>query len=404
MEIHSTKYNSRAQTATTIIKNSERILDSSAVQFIEGTPIECNYYCIDTDASTTGRGFRDVDTRLGGAIKYNFIRNYVLYGFNEVKEMSKEEKEETGIQMVPAPNQALNLPNTLQPKEGDLLTLHIENNSIIYRVTSVEATSFHNRPYIKIEWTTEENLPFVEYSHKDMVKDGLITNEYDFISDNIGTDYTCFLKSGLHQKVLDITKLRDELNDTYIDYFYDENRNILININDDSLETRDYFPILVDYQMEFKPLYVYGINMILHHETILNKRSKINFKMSKLRKFIQRKDDDILDVGLAFKKWVYVTNNMSPTYKLQSYLNDNRFYNIFDYGQGENVEVPEMYLDIFKKFYNHSLNSNYLLDVLPDVVEIDITKEYLLYTPVLISILDIFLQETLLQEKSNRFY
>ena len=94
---------------------------------------------------------------------------------------------------------------------------------------------------------------------------------------------------------------------------------------------------------------------------------------------------------------------MSPTYKLQSYLNDNRFYNIFDYGQGENVEVPEMYLDIFKKFYNHSLNSNYLLDVLPDVVEIDITKEYLLYTPVLISILDIFLQETLLQEKSNRF-
>ena len=44
-----------------------------------------------------------------------------------------------------------------------------------------------------------------------MVKDGLITNEYDFISDNIGTDYTCFLKSGLHQKVLDITKLRDEL-------------------------------------------------------------------------------------------------------------------------------------------------------------------------------------------------
>ena len=69
MEIHSTKYNSRAQTATTIIKNSERILDSSAVQFIEGTPIECNYYCIDTDASTAGRGFRDVDTRLGGAIK-----------------------------------------------------------------------------------------------------------------------------------------------------------------------------------------------------------------------------------------------------------------------------------------------------------------------------------------------
>ena len=61
-------------------------------------------------------------------------------------------------------------------------------------------------------------------------------------------------------------------------------------------------------------------------------------------------------------------------------------------------------LDIFKRFYNRSLNSNFLLDVLPDAVEIDINKEYLLYTPVLISILDIFLQETLLQEKSNRFY
>ena len=404
MEIHSTKYNNRAQTATTIIKNAERVLDSSAVQFIDATPIECNYYSIDTDASSVGRGFRDIDTRLGGAIKYNFIKNYILYGFNEVKEMTKEEKEETGLQMVPAPNQALNLPNTLQPKAGDLLTLHIENNSIFYRVTSVEATSFHNRPYIKIEWTTEENLPFVEYSHKDMVKDKLITNEYEFISDNIGTDYTCFLQSGLHKKVLEITRLRDELNDTYIDYFYDENRNILININDDSLETRDYFSILVDYQMEFKPLYVYGINMVLHHETIINKRNKINFKMSKLRKFIQRKDDELLENGLSFKKWLYVTSNESPTYKLQSYLNDGRFYNIYDYGNGQVIEVPEMYKELFNHFYNHTLNSNYLLKVLPDIIEIDINREYLLYTPVLLSILDIFLQETLLQEKSNRFY
>ena len=39
MEIHSTKYNNRAQTATTIIKNAERVLDSSAVQFIDATPI-----------------------------------------------------------------------------------------------------------------------------------------------------------------------------------------------------------------------------------------------------------------------------------------------------------------------------------------------------------------------------
>lgn len=96
MEIKGVKYSTLGNTATSLLKNTERILDSSVTQFIDGaTPIVCNYYSIDTNMSTTGIGFKDDAGAFSGARKYKFIRDYIMYGYNEVKEMTAEDKEET---------------------------------------------------------------------------------------------------------------------------------------------------------------------------------------------------------------------------------------------------------------------------------------------------------------------
>lgn len=406
MEIKNIKYDNRAKTTTALIKNTERILDTSVTQFIEGTPIECNYYSIDYEASSTGIGFGDDAGPFSGARKYNLIKNYIMYGYNEVKEMSAEEKEETGIRYSLAENSALHLPYTINPKAGDLLTLHIENNTIFYIVTNAHPTTLHNKPYVKTDWALCEQLPRVHYSHKDMVRDGLIVNEYDFIAENVGTDFTSILKSEFLGDINKLKEKREELNELFNDFFYDEFRNIYTTEVNEYTGLIGYIPLLVDYQMEIKPLYVYGVNAVLHHETIHNKRTTANWKKSKLRSFILKRDRYILDHGLDFKTWIYMTDTNDPNYKIQSYLNNDKAYKIYDYGVSEsmeNIKVPEEYIKVFEMYCNKEMNISNVLKTLEDV-DINIDIEYLLYTPVLLSILDIYTAELMIQNKEDRFY
>lgn len=406
-EIKNIKYNNRAQSATGILKNAERVLDSSVTQFIKGTPIECDYYSYDKDASSIGVGFHDDNGPFSGARKYNYIKGYIMYGFNAVKEMTKEDSDEMDFSYKLADNQSVHLPNTVNPKEGDLITLKIENNSIFYIVTKAEKTTFHNHSFIRTEWNLCENLPYDNYSHKDMVKAGLIVNEYKFVPEHIGTDYTCILRSDFWENIQKVKDFRSDLNDLYMDYFYDEDRNILTLDDEQSIPKRVYFPILNDFQMEFKPLYVFGVNMILHHETLINKRTKVNWKKSTLRRFVRDKKTKLLeDTGIYFDKWIYYTDPENPHYKLQSYLNDSRFYEVYDYGNNNNkINIPENFNILFHNYINDSISLKTLLsDIENDEYEIDITEEYLLFTPVFLYIIDDFLSKCMAEEKPDRFY
>lgn len=409
-EIKNIKYNSRAKTTTSLVKNAERVYDTSVTQFINATPIECNYYSYDNNMSTVGVGFKDDDGPMSGARKYNFIKDYVMYGFNAVKEMSKEEKEEIDISVEMAENQSLHLPNTIQPKEGDLITLHIENNSIFYIVVKAEPATFHNKSYWKIEWNKCEQLPYENYSHKDMERDGLIVNTYKFVPEHIGTDYSCFLKSDFYEKIVYLKEQREELNELYIDYFYDEHRNILIVEDEMSHTRREYITLLVDLQMEFKPLYVYNgeVNMVLHHETLIDKRTKMNWRKNPLRKFLKNKNTSILENGLSLRVWNYVTDPDVETYKLQSYLNDDRIYKIYDYGEDKKnkiLNVPDEYYNLFTDWCNNTIKLDKLISEFKrEKYDIDLSIEYLIYLPVLLYILDNFIAESILNEKIDRFY
>lgn len=407
-EIKNIRYNNRAATVTAIIKNAERVLDSSITQFVEGTPIECNYYSYDNDLSTVGVGFLDDDGPFSGARKYNFIKDYIMYGYNDVKELTKEEKDEIDITVEMASNSSLHLPNTIQPKEGDLLTLHIENNAIFYVVVKAEPATLHNKSFWKIEWNKCENLPSENYSHRNMELDGLINQVYKFVPEHVGTDYTCFLKTDFYDKIVYLKNQRYDINNMYNDYFYDEYRNVLLvdNYNMDGSPSI-YIPIITDLQMEFKPLYIYDgfVNMVLHIETITNKRTRLNWRRSPLRLFLQEKNTSILNKGLECAKSTYITNVDYKEYKLQSYLNDDRVYYVYSYGEGEVINIPDNFMDTFERFAMDKLSIDYFMDKFKEhYFDIDITKEYLLYTPVFLHILDSYIASSIANEKIDRFY
>ena len=218
----------------------------------------------------------------------------------------------------------------------------------------------------------------------------------------------------------------------YNDNFYDVNKNVFLF---QSAPTKyHYFPMINYLQEEFAPLWDNnGINMILHHETLVKRRYLSAYKKSNIRKFILGRGDNLTTTG-SDTTYVYDYTNTytKDTFKIQSYLNDHNQYKIheiveisasqsifadvndvYGYTVDESqfevpkltvetpVTIPSDILDILKGFKTLSIKE--INEILEDI-DIDYTLNYLYYTPVLLIILDLFLDGVLHSEKRNQFY
>lgn len=415
MEIKTIKTYSdnRSENVAGIINNLDKKLDTSVTQFVDGTPTLCNYYSVDKEVSTTGVGYMDNSGAFSGAVKYKLIKNFTIYGYDEEKTVDKERNEvldDMGkLEMI----SSLILPNTVIPVEGDRLTLAIENHTLLYKVVSVNLGTFTNRPYYKIEFTIDTELPNKDFKVSDIERLGLITKKYIFHFDNIGTDLSCFLEEDEYKNLIKLQKIRKDINDEYVEYFYNEMSNTFLCESEDEekVGVYSYFVPLVDLQMEFFPLKVYEtVDAILHHETVNSKRTIVSWKQSSIRKFINRKNDKLLEEGIKVYSYTYITNIDFIRYNIGSYFNNkSKSYVIYDYNSIHESQpptifhIPEEIKDIFIAYNRDEMNIEKVIEVLEDL-ELDFTREYLIYIPILLVLIDVFIYNLLYVNKHDRFY
>lgn len=414
--------NNRGENVAGIINNLDKKLDTSVTQFVDGTPTLCNYYAIDKELSTTGVGFNDNAGAYSGAVKYKLIKNFTIYGYEDEKTVDKERVEvldDVGkMEMI----SSLILPNTVIPVEGDRLTLAIENHSLLYKVVSVNLGTFTNKPYYKIEFAIDTELPAPDFKVSDLDRLKLITKKFIFHFDNIGTDLSCFLEEDEYKNLIKLQNLRKDLNDEYADFFYNELSNtFLCEMDEEKKDDEEddgifggkfsYFVPLVDLQMEYFPLKVYGtVDAILHHETVNKKKTLMNWKKSNIRRFINRKNNKLLEEGLKVYPYTYIPDINYVRYNIGSYFNNRSFsYVIYDYDQvRENqpptiLRIPEDMKDVFTKYSEDNLKIKEVIEVLENI-ELDFTREYLIFTPILLVLIDIFIYNLLYVNDHERFY
>ena len=422
----------RAQVVADIIRNTGNVLDSSVTQFLDATPMLCNYLAIDKEATTSNIGTRDDAGAYAGARKYKLIENYVMYGHVDEKSITKDKDEALDIRYNTEEITSLHLPNTIIPMEGDRVVLDINNNNILYKVVRSEPTTFNNKPYYKSVIKLDDSLPSINYNIENMKRDGLISDTFVYNPDTLGTDYSPFIKRGTLIEISKFQDLRHEINTMYNDNFYDVNKNVFLF---QSAPTKyHYFPMINYLQEEFAPLWDNnGINMILHHETLVKRRYLSTYKKSNIRRFILGRGDNLTTTG-SDTTYVYDYTNTyrKDTFKIQSYLNDHNQYKIheiveisasqsifadvndvYGYTVDESqfevpkltvetpVTIPSDILEILKGFKTLSIKE--INEILEDI-DIDYTLNYLYYTPVLLIILDLFLDGVLHDEKRNQFY
>lgn len=131
-----------------------------------------------------------------------------------------------------------------------------------------------------------------------------MSGEYEFRYEFIGTEYSSVIESTILVTLIELQKIRNELNDQYIDIFYNSMYDTIISFEEENNIDKAYIiPYLVDLQKEFKLLKLNNNQLILNHLTLINNRHKQSYKISSLRKFFKQNKTDIGDIYYDINKY-----------------------------------------------------------------------------------------------------
>ena len=407
--INGRNYNSIPTGVNTMIKKTEKFLDSSLTKFIDNiTPIIMDYYAYDELASVTGVGDKTTYGPYSGATKYKVIKDYVGYGYVEERNTTIDKNEKEDIKMTSDVLSFLHLPNTINPTPNDRLTLKIENNQIFYYVTNIDYITLHNKAYIKVDYVKDDNCPEQPWTLDKMKSRGLISQELIFIQENLGTNYTPFLQEEKYNRLQELITKREEINEVYMSYFYDDYTNML-RFPDDKVDW-GYTPLLYFYQMEYFPLKIYQTNdLMLSNEALEDKLTTIKWKTHPFRKFLNKKDPSAIE-GISLYKYDYFHKQSDPYFKVNSYMNSMESYSVYDITKNRDkteviIEPANEIKEILSKWYYNEINEvSDILKLLEDFYLEEITLSYMVYIPLVLTIIDNIYQEFYTRYSANRFY
>lgn len=163
----------------------------------KGLPVD--YYNINTSRSTLDSSLKIAydDHGKDSPIRYNLIRDMYLYGIDRIA--MNLENNEYGVESSEITGDAIILPGTITPYVGDNFVINMIKQRYIFNVTFVNIDTFDNGSNY---WRIEYKLNHLD----DKEFKPLIIDEYEFISGNIGTNYSPIL---LKTK-FDICKILDD--------------------------------------------------------------------------------------------------------------------------------------------------------------------------------------------------
>ena len=402
-------YTPMAKSVNTMIKKTEKFLDTSLTRFVDGsTPIIMNYYSQDHLASVTGVGDKTTFGPYSGATKYKVVKDFIGYGYTDEKNTTTERNDKEDLKTDLDTLSFLCLPNTIIPTPGDRLTLELENHQIFYTVISIDQTTLHNRSFYKCDYKKDDNVPSRPLTLAHMIKEKLISNELIFVQENIGTEYSPFLEEANYKKLLKFTEHRYDLNEIYMSYFYDDYTNMLRSKDG---EYYQYTPLLYYLQMEYFPLKIYESNdLMLSNEAVFDKTTVAKWKVHPLRKFLERRSIDGINDPITLYEYTYSFKQTAPYYKINSYMNSMDLYKVYDITPGDSkkaftVELPPELLKIFTKWYHDDIeNIDVFNNFLDDYFVEEINMSNMIFVPILLIIMDKVYDMFYTRYSINRFY
>jgi len=173
---HSTMTQSVIDLQADLLKNPFYLFNDK-----KGIPVD--YYNLNTSKTTLDETLKIAYSNLGSEspLRFNLVRDLYIYGLDKIA--TSLEYGDFGVEASEISGDGYILPDTITPYVGDNFTIKMIEKRYLFKVTSVTMDTFNNGGnYWKIEYSLYR-------LGDDEIKD-LVVDEFNFVSGNIGTNYS----------------------------------------------------------------------------------------------------------------------------------------------------------------------------------------------------------------------
>lgn len=266
-----TTYTDTVEALLTTAKN--KILENPNYKFSDKAPTPVTYYNINKYKSTLDEAakieFAHINPSSG--LVWNRINKFQLYGLEKIQLSAIY--EDFGLQTQDIEGECYILPNTITPYAGDFFLIDHINEKLIFDVTDVSIDTLENGSNMyKIQYkVSSSSAAYDEEKMKSMTVD-----TYDFIVDNVGTNYKSVLKSEVTTLLESISDYIGRLQEYYKNVFYSNRVQtfVYVYLNNDHF----YDPYMVEFIISNKLMEsVNGEYLYLCHQTKLDSNFSLKY-------------------------------------------------------------------------------------------------------------------------------
>lgn len=191
-------------------------------KFLNSTPTFVTYYHRNMVRSRQDVGTGGIESELGprSPIRFNKILNFPIYNIPQLNPQNVY--DETGYDIELDINDAVILPNTIKPCEGDYFIVKLPGTKeYLFRVNNFDYNTIQSNDFYKISADVKDIGTGLEAKRMtNQVVETFLT-----VFDNIGTEDRCFLRQTDVDYINSLADLYHKLRDYYTNAFYVKNLN-----------------------------------------------------------------------------------------------------------------------------------------------------------------------------------
>lgn len=340
----------------------EQRLGSQYTVFLEGNPTFVTYYHINNIESITDTGWLNVEKILGdnSPLKFQEIKDFPLYGIENIQlELSDEEE---GIN-TSYEGTAIILPNTISPLPNDMFMISYLGKEFLFMITKLEHDTIRSQNFYKVDFYLKS------ISSESIEKiDSQVSEKYNCIFTNIGTEDKCLIKENEYYKLEELMKVYRDLLHKYKLLYYNKSYNSFIYKNrvEDTIIYDKYLNNFIDISHILRDDYTYDTIALSNED--YNEFFEYEFGFS-IYEAILKKDKDSIPKYLGYN--LNTVTNLSSVFNY--YGLDNVFSISFDELSPKQYIATELLIGIIE---NSNMNHNILYKLISDYFNKEIESIY----------------------------
>lgn len=188
-----------------LMQATEDKIKNPYYKFTDKKPTEVTYFKQNLTKSTLDPTTNTHYQHIGedSPLKFNMIEGFFLYGVERIQ--LDYDVTDYGLESSPITGDAIVLPNTIVPLDGDVFKINYIKEDVLFKVNKVTPDTLDNGSNIyKIEY----QLEFVNMYDKLLEQ---VVNKFKFIIDYVGTEFSCFISQDSYNTASDLLVLQKQL-------------------------------------------------------------------------------------------------------------------------------------------------------------------------------------------------